>query len=105
MDESELDQVPGRIKSRVRDNAQSFIGRDVHLTEKYRYGSEISHEPIIGLQKEIDGMARLLCALVIAEEVTGSIDEYLEVYEAEVRRMRELEHQVVEELPERERNE
>lgn len=104
MDESDPGNVPSQIKERVRTNPQSYIGRDLDLNKKYRYGDEIEHEPIKGIQKEIDGMARLLCAIVASEEVTDSSDQLLQIYQNEVEGLRELERQVVSELPERERD-
>ena len=104
MDESDPANFPSQIKERVRTNPQSYIGRDLDLNRKYRYGDEIEHEPIKGIQKEIDGMARLLCAIVASEEVTDSSDQLLQIYQNEVEGLRELERQVVSELPERERD-
>ena len=104
MDNSDSDQIPERIRRRVRTDAHSFITRDKDLTQKYRYGNKIDHEPVIGIQKEIDGMARLLCALVTQEGTSGNPRQYLEVYQNEVERLRELEHEVISELPEREQN-
>lgn len=104
MDEMDSDRIPNRVKDRVRMNAHSFIKRDVDLTEKYRYGDEISHEPVKGIQKEIDGMARLLYAIVTEEEVSGDANQYVRVYQEEVENLHGLEEEVISELPQRERN-
>ena len=105
MDNSDSDQVPEQIRNRVQNDSHSFITRDEHLTEQYRYGGEISHEPVIGIQKEIDGMARLLCALLDGDEKYGCDEAIIDVYQEEVRKLRELEHKVISELPERKRDE
>lgn len=97
--------VPNRIKNRVRDEPLSYLGRDSYLTDKYRYGDEINHEPVVSIQKEIDGMARLLCRLAAEESLSGDIHTYLEIYENEVERLRALEQGVISELPVRERTE
>jgi len=105
MDETDSDQIPDQVKDRVQLNPRSFINRNLDLTKRYEYGSRISHEPVKGIQKEIDGMARLLYALVAEEEFSGDANECLRVYQREVENLRELEREVISELPERERNE
>jgi len=105
MDRSNTEKVPNQIKNRVRDNPQSYIGRDLELNEKYRYGDEIDHEPVKAIQKEVDGMARLLCAIITDEgEPTESTEHYIEIYQNEVEKLRGLERDVISELPERERD-
>lgn len=99
----ENDKIPDNIKKRVRNESQSYIGRDLDLSIKYRYGDEIEHEPIKAIEKEIDGMARLLCAIVASEEITDSSDHLLQIYQDEVAGLRKLEEEVISELPERER--
>lgn len=104
MDESDPSNVPSQIKERVRTNPQSYIGRDLDLNRKYQYGDKLEHEPVKAIQKEIDGMARLLCAIIASEETTENGDQFLQIYQNEVERLRELERQVISELPERERD-
>jgi hypothetical protein len=82
-------------------NANSFVERDADLTDKYHYSDDIGHEPVKAIQKEIDGMARLLCALVEDEEIHGETHQYLRVYQEEVKGLRELEEDIISVLPER----
>jgi hypothetical protein len=102
MDETDPNQVPTQIESRVRRSPDSFLARDIDLTEKCEYGDEISHEPVKAIQKEIDGMARLLCALVDVDENSDNISQYLRIYNEEVGNLHDLERDVISELPERE---
>lgn len=104
MGDSEQDGIPSNITNRVKNDPQSYIGRDMELSRKYEYGDEIEHEPIKAIQKEVDGMARLLSAIIASGEVTDSSDQLLQIYQSEVESLRELERQVLSELPERERN-
>jgi hypothetical protein len=103
MDEADLDQVLDRIEEGVRTDAASFIARDAFLSNKYHFGSEVEHEPVKAIQKEIDGMSRLLCAL-ITEQIVSDDDQCLRVYQQEVEKLRELEREVISELPEREQD-
>jgi len=104
MDETDSDQVPDRVRNRVRTDAHSFIGRDADLMENYQYSDELGHEPVKAIQKEIDGMARLLCALVADDEVSSN-NHYLGVYQQETGKLRDLEQEVISQLPEREGSE
>lgn len=49
-------------------------------------------------------MARLLCAIIASEEITVNGDQFLQIYQNEVEGLREVERQVISELPERERD-
>lgn len=94
--------LPDRVHSRVQDDPEEYLARDLRLTKKYQYGDEISHEPVKAIQKEIDGMARLLCRIAAEDRIGGEIRTCVEIYEDEVSNLRELEHQIISQLPDRE---
>ena len=105
MDESDSSNVLSQAKKRVRTSPKSYIGRDLSLNKKYRYGDKIEHEPIKGIQKEIDRMAGLLCAVHSSEEVVDNPDQLLRIYQNKIEELIDLERQVISELPERESDE
>lgn len=102
MTESGPNDIPDRIRQRVQSDPESYISRDLSLARKYRFGDEIKNEPVKGIQKEIDGMARLLCAIAEEGERFNNVDQYIRIYQAEIEKLRCLEDQVISELPERE---
>lgn len=93
--------LPKRITDRVQDEPVEYLFRDERLEERYRYGDEADSEPVKAIEKEIDGMARLLCALTADEGITTPTSALLNVYEQEVAHLRDLQDEVVSELPER----
>lgn len=105
MTDTSLSDIPEQVKKRVRNDPESYISRDLDLTRKYRFGDEIENEPVKAIQKEIDGMARLLCAIVVDSEDVDDIKRCTRIYQAEVEELRRLEERVISELPEREERE
>lgn len=93
------EDLPKRIQQRIRDTPEAFAGRERHLLSKYQTGEEVDHESPKAIQKEIDGMCRFLRLLAADERFTDDIDEYVEIYESVTADLIELEHQIVEELP------
>ncbi len=103
MGENPVDEMPERITSRVQDEPVEYVERDQFLESHYLYGNETDSEPIKAIQKEIDGMARLVCLLSSKDNVQISTPHLIEVYDREVDHLRALEEQVLEKLPERRR--
>ncbi|MCU4799771.1 hypothetical protein OB920_05250 [Halobacteria archaeon HArc-gm2] len=75
-----------------------------YLSEKYQYRDKINHEPVKAIQKERDGMARLLDSLVGEENTIAEDGVYIEIHKDEVENFRKLEREVISQLPEREHN-
>jgi hypothetical protein len=93
------EDLPKQIQQRIRDTPEAFVDRERHLLRKYQTGEEVDHESPKAIQKEIDGMCRFLRALAADERFTDDIAGYAEVYESVTDDLIELEHQIVEDLP------
>jgi len=75
-----------------------FIGREQYLLRKYHTNDDINHESPKAIQKELDGMARFLCALAADEQLSEDTKHYLEIYDDVKEELIDLEHQIVEDL-------
>ena len=98
MEEDNLENIPKQIAIRVRDDPDSFVGREKHLLEDYGTGDNIDHESPKAIQKELDGMARLLCALSIEDQISNDIEQYLDTFDNVKEQLLDLEREIVEDL-------
>lgn len=95
----EDDPGPDRIISRVRDDPDTFVGRNKRLSREYTRGDEES-EPVKSVQKEIDGMARLFRALNDNDDVSVPASVLVDTYDQELEHLRQMEEDIVASLPE-----
>jgi hypothetical protein len=95
--------IPEDVEERVRSEPATFLGRDKKMERKYKFADGYESEPMKAIQKEKDGMARLLCALASEEEVDVSNSKLIEVYRREMSGLLELEEGVIDELPKQSR--
>jgi len=96
MNRDRSEAVPEQIAGRVHNTSDSFIGREQYLLRKYQTGNKTSGESPKAIQKEIDGMARLLCAIATEEQSSEDIEQYLNIYDDLKRDLIDLEHQIIE---------
>jgi hypothetical protein len=69
-----------------------------YLRRKYQTGGSAGHNGSKAIQKELDGMTRLLSALLTDEPISEGDEQLLEVHEEVKQDLIGLEHRIVEDL-------